>query len=166
MRRLLIALACAACGGGQQSSPPPPAAPPACPTTMDGPFARWIVAPHPPPPTGGVIPDGTYDLAFFVVDEVDTRPGHTLEAVRMQLTFKTDQRDAQHQEGALYGIFGTPPEVICRNGRFAVVGTTLRSLTPMKGLDAQQFSVTSDGFVMHTPGGGRMDPKAVVWKRR
>ena len=162
---ILLALAGAACGGGSPA-PGGPTGAPSCPVTMEGPFARPMQMPRPLPARGGVLADGSYELTVMGVDQVDTRPGHIIEDLRWHITFTTDQRDARHQEGTVSMAFGVPPQVQCGVGRFAVVGTTLRFATPMRGMSEVAFSVTADGFVIDSPGGGGLDVKSFVFRRR
>jgi len=112
------------------------------------------------------MPDGTYDLASMLVDELETRPGHMAEGVRMRYTFTTDQRDATHEEGQVLVVGGVSPQLQCVAGRFARFGSELRATDLSGHMSAVTLSVTSDGLVFATPGGGQRDVKAMVFRRR
>jgi len=147
---LLLALGVSSCGRGA-------AAPGAgdCDLAAVGPLIGYSYDLAPPAAaSGGTIEDGTYDLTQIIEHGKASGPSssNTAPAFRWALRFTTDERSPNHAEGRMVMAINLPPASTCDGGRFATIGTELRTLSKKPELGSEQYSATPDGVTILTKG--------------
>ena len=126
---LLVALSVV--GSGCAGGAPAPAAPGGCEIAPVGPLIGYTYQPSAaPPPQGGPIVDGVYDLVEAVVYGKASGPWSSDQAPAVRLAMKLTTEDrAAGPQGRVVMSMNLPPALECQTGRFAAIGAEIRTQT-------------------------------------
>lgn len=117
-----------------------------------GPLVAWTLHPTPaPPPVGGPIQDGEYDLVQMVAHE-QTTPLNPRESPSMRAVFRfhTTERAANLAQGELSVKADVPPSSSCSTAPFAAVQTELRTVNAQDGRTSRQpYTANGDLLYLH-----------------
>jgi hypothetical protein len=65
------------------------------------------------------------------------------------MRFTTEEHATTHTEGQLVSAIDLPPALACDMGRFATIGTQLRTITKAHPeFNAEEYSASNDGLLL------------------